>query len=132
MLKYVPKSGGRDAPVFARPHSRHPFGDACVVQQMLLNRNSTLLVVELRACLARPELDVEISDSLVKDVTLQRLLYIVSPNLSRIQMQVLLEAPGDHYSACELGSKLGWYREPALVVKLAFEIVYCHLGCTLV
>lgn len=118
------------APVSASPHSYHVFGDAGVVQKMLLERNPPLLGVHLGHNPASPHANVEVSDLLIEDTPLQSRFDLFVPDRFGVEMQIIPETSGDHDfpTLAKLVMKLGWYSQPLLVIQSPFKVVaYRHL-----
>src|SRR5665213_2747090 len=119
------------APVRSNTDCHDIAANARVVEQMLLERNTALLVVGQQVDLAHPKLDVQVGYALVEDITGQTRLNQVFPDIFRIKMQVPAEAPGNYYPAREFGAKLRRNCQPSLVVKNSIEVVYRGHWCPL-
>lgn len=76
---------------------------------MLLQGYPPLFGIQLAFHLAGAELHVQVGNLLIQDAAFELRLDAVIPDVLRIHMQVLLEAPGHDYPARKLGPKFGRY-----------------------
>ena len=119
----LPRLWCHEAPVPAGPHRYDLAVDAREIEEVLLERDPALFGIDHAVGLACPELHVEIRRPFVQDIALKLRFNLLIPYIFRVQMQILLEASGDYYSAFELVAKFSRYGQPPLVVELALEIV---------
>src|SRR5690606_27409493 len=98
-----------DAPILAYADGYDIAVDPRVVQQVLFEGNPALLAIELRFDLAHTELDIQVSDTLIQEITGQPRFYLLVPYFFGVQMQVLPETTGQNRPCRKLMTQLSRY-----------------------
>lgn len=110
--------------VCSGPHGNDHMRDTGVIKQMLLDRHTALFLVKFRARFATTEPHIQVAYPLVEDIAVKCRLYFTVPHVERVEMKIVAKTTGQHDAARKFASKLCRYRQPALVIKLAFEVIH--------
>lgn len=111
-------------PISSGPHRYKTMGDAGVIEQMLLDGNTALLLVKLSARFAAPEPNIKIGYPLVEDIAVQRRLDFTIPHRLGVKVKVAAKTTGQNNAAGKLVPQLYRYCQPVFVVELAFKVVH--------
>lgn len=116
-----------ESPIGSGPYGNDRVCDAGVIKQVLLDRDTALLLIHLRAGFTPAEPDIEIAHPFIKDVAIKSRLDFPIPYRLGVQMKIAAEPTGQDDAARELTPQLCRYCQPVFVIELAFEVIHEYM-----